>query len=283
MQPTIVHRARALAGLIALTALLAACMLAPGRFASSLDVKRDGQFRFGYTGELHFLPLMKAEQERAFKPEACTDAETGQERPCRREEIDEQRNDWETKKSRDRQSSAAMAAAMGGIDFDDPEAPQEIAERLLRQKGWQRVDYKGNGTFDVAFSLSGRLDHDFVFPSIEGFAWTNALVMISPRSDGSVRIDAPGFSPGGGMKGMGGAMAMGSMMAGAIASKGSTQELPSTGPVVDGTFTVTTDAPILANNTDEGPKPVTVGQELTWEVNSRAPAPPTALLQLGPG
>lgn len=283
MNQTIVRRARTLAGVIALTALLAACLLTPGRFTSSLDVKRDGQFRFGYTGELHFMPLMEAEQKRAFKPEPCTDPETSDERPCRPDEVAEQRSEWEAKKARDRQSSAAMAAAMGGIDFDAPEAPQEIAERLLRQKGWERVDYKGNGTFDVAYSLSSKLDHDFVFPSIEGFAWSNAFVMISPRSDGTVRIDAPGFSPGGGMKGMGGAMAMGSMMAGAMASKSGSQDPPSTGPEVNGTFTVTTDAPILANNTDEGPKAVAVGQALTWEVNSRAPAAPTALLQLDPG
>ena len=282
MNQTIARRARMLAGVIALTALLAGCLLAPGRFTSSLDVKRDGQFRFGYTGELHFMPLMKAEQERAFNPEPCTNTQTGEERPCRRDEIDEQRSEWESRKARDRQSSAAMAAAMGGIDFDDPDAPRDISERLLRQKGWQRVDYKGNGTFDVVYSLSSRLDHDFVFPSIEGFAWSNAFVMISPRSDGTVRIDAPGFSSGGGMTGMGGAMAMGSMMAGAMASRGGSQEAPSTGPIVDGTFTVTTDAPILANNTDEGPKAGAVGQMLIWEINSRAPAPPTALLQLDP-
>jgi len=84
------------------------------------------------------------------------------------------------------------------------------------------------------------------------------------------------------MTGMGGAMAMGSMMAGAMASRGGSQEAPSTGPIVDGTFTVTTDAPILANNTDEGPEAGAVGQMLIWEINSRAPAPPTALLQLDP-
>ncbi|WP_156840485.1 hypothetical protein [Novosphingobium aquimarinum] len=283
MDRTALRRAASRAGVVLLTALLAACLLAPGRFTSSLDVRRNGQFRFAYSGELYFLPLMKSERDREFVAKPCSDAETGQTRPCSREEIAQQRDAWAAQKRRERQSSAAAAAMMGGLDFDDPKAPEVIAERLRRQKGWRRVDYKGAGTFDVAYDLAGQLDHDFVFPSIEGFAWANALVMISPRKDGSVRIDAPGYAPGGGMNALGGAMAMGTRMAGAMASKTESEDPPAPAPIVDGTFTITTDAPILANNTDEGPKKAGgAGQTLTWAINSRAPAPPTALLQLDP-
>lgn len=274
------RRARSFAGVFVLGLLLAACMLAPGRFTSGLDVKRDGRFRFVYAGELHVLPLMKAEQNRTFTPEPCTDSQSGPERPCRREEIDQQRNAWQARRERDRQSSAAMAAMLGGVDFDDPEAPGDIAERLMRQKGWRRADYRGNGTFDVTYSIDSRLDHEFAFPSIEGFSWSNAFVTISPRSDGTARIDAPGFSPGSGMNGMGGALVLGTMMGGAMSMKETSGSLSSSPPTVEGTFTVTTDAPILANNTDEGPEAVPVGQVLSWTINSRAPAPPTALLQL---
>jgi len=51
-------------------------------------------------------------------------------------------------------------------------------------------------------------------------------------------------------------------------------------PVIDGTFSITTDGAIIANNTDEGPKPDPLGQRLDWAVNIRAAAAPTALVRL---
>jgi hypothetical protein len=52
-------------------------------------------------------------------------------------------------------------------------------------------------------------------------------------------------------------------------------------PVTDGRFIVTTDAPILANNTDLGPREAATGQELEWSINQRTAAAPMALLRLG--
>lgn len=52
-------------------------------------------------------------------------------------------------------------------------------------------------------------------------------------------------------------------------------------PALDGMLTLTTDAQILANNTDEGPSAGTAGQRLLWTVNARTTAAPTALLRLG--
>jgi len=54
------------------------------------------------------------------------------------------------------------------------------------------------------------------------------------------------------------------------------------GAVADGTFSVTTDAPILANNTDEGPTASAAGKVLSWTINPRTPSAPTALLKLAP-
>ena len=51
-------------------------------------------------------------------------------------------------------------------------------------------------------------------------------------------------------------------------------------PEMDGTFVMTTDAEVLANNTDLGPQPFTTGQRLEWKVNSRSQAAPTALIRL---
>ena len=49
----------------------------------------------------------------------------------------------------------------------------------------------------------------------------------------------------------------------------------------EGTFVLTTDAAILANNTDEGPHAAPTGQRLDWTVTPRASAP-TALVKLTP-
>ena len=51
-------------------------------------------------------------------------------------------------------------------------------------------------------------------------------------------------------------------------------------PQLDGTFTFTTDAEVLANNTDEGPQPAPNGKKLEWKVTQRTAAAPTALVKL---
>ena len=48
--------------------------------------------------------------------------------------------------------------------------------------------------------------------------------------------------------------------------------------VPQGTFTIVTDGRILANNTDEGPKPHARGQSLSWTVGPSTQQPPTALV-----
>ena len=53
--------------LIALSAMLSACLLMPGKFDSALDVKRDGTFHFHDAGELVFLPLTDAARTQMAK------------------------------------------------------------------------------------------------------------------------------------------------------------------------------------------------------------------------
>ena len=57
-------------------------------------------------------------------------------------------------------------------------------------------------------------------------------------------------------------------------------ELRTMQPKLDGTFTLTTDAEILANNTEDGPKADPAGRRLVWKMNAQNPAAPMALLQL---
>ncbi|GGC36374.1 hypothetical protein GCM10011371_24740 [Novosphingobium marinum] len=263
----------AVAGLL----LLAGCLLAPGRFGSELDLRQDGRFAFRYTGELYLLPLAKKpDGAGAFEPEECDD--DGETRACTEAEIAAQREDWERSRASKAQGEAEMAKAfLGGLDPSDPKAAQEFAERLRRQAGWRKVEYRGDGRFDVDFAINGTLDHDFVFPTIERFPMANAFVTLSLRDDGTVRIDAPGFGPGGS-----GMPMQGLMMAAAAAAEEQGGKTTTNLPEMEGTFVVRTDGEIRANNTEEGPAPDPSGQVMTWEVSSAGTTAPTALVQLAP-
>jgi hypothetical protein len=270
---------------------LSACIVSPGKFAATLDLRRDGAFTFTYDGEIYLLALsqlasMARDAEigaETFEPQACHDEEdweNWEERPCTEAELAEQRETWEQQVESRRASANSdaemMSALLGGIDPSSPEAAEELAERLRRQEGWQRVDHKGDGRFEVQFSLTSRIGHDFSFPTFERFPMSNAFVVANRRKANTVRIDAPGFAA------QGGGNPLQSMMGG-MAQRASFE----TGsgapdlPEMQGTFRIVTDGRILSNNTDEGPRAGTGGQVLEWQINRRTQAAPMALVELG--
>jgi hypothetical protein len=275
---------------------LTGCFLQPGKFDSTLDVRKDGSFTFAYKGQIYLLALSKiadmagkAEAESEFVAETCYD-DNLDERTCTADELAEQRRTWEsekqTKKQEEQKNAEAMRAMLGGIDPADPEAAKELAERLRHQAGWRSVTYLGDGLFEVDFSLSSKLSHDFVFPTIERFPMANAFVMANRRADGTVRIDAPGFTA------QNSTNPMQAMMSGALGAggpNGSTdanqdgQAAPAPiVPEIDGTFRIVTDGEILANNTDEGPQTGARGKTLQWRVTKRTQVAPLALVRLAP-
>jgi len=260
-----------------LATCLSACLLAPGRFTSELDIRKSGDFTFSYNGELIFLPLTEKQKgEEKFEPKACYDDDS-EERDCTSDELAEQKSEWEgeqaSRAERDKREAESAKAFMGGIDPSDPKSAEELAGRLRRQAGWNKVEYRGNGVFDVEYAIASKLDHDFVFPTLEGFSMANTFVQVSRRSDGTVRIDAPGFGQASSPMGLGGMM-QSAMSEGAGGSENGEK------PVMDGHFTIRTDATILANNTDEGPTADPAGHRLDWKVSPRTTAAPTALLRL---
>ena len=272
------------AGTLAVMGLaLSACFLTPGRFTSALDLRKDGQFSFAYNGEIHIMALSKLAQmgnKKTFTPSECYDDDM-KERKCTASEVAEQKQTWDDDQKanaeKSKKDAEGMKMMLGGIDPADPKAAEELAARLRRQVGWKSVVYKGDGLYLVDFALSGRLDHDFAFPTIERFPMSNPFVQLTRRSDGTVRIDANGFGPG---SGGGGGNPFAAMMGGAMSAGADGKPDPAKAPQYDGTFTVTTDGMILANNTDEGPQADPAGQKLNRTVNARIPAAPTALVKL---
>lgn len=271
---------------LAMPLLLAGCFLSPGKFSSELQLMKDGGFTYSYKGEVQMLALSKlarmgAESDEQFVPQDCH-TDDYEERACTPAEIAEQKRGWQEQASerlaKKGEEAEQMKALMGGIDPSDPEAAAEFAARLSRQKGWRSVVHRGDGLFDVDFSITGRLTHDFLFPNIEGFPLGSAFVKLYLRDDGKVRIEAPGFAAQGAgnpIQGM-----MGGMMG--MAQMGASKDSKKTPPLVlpDGVFTIVTNGTILANNTDEGPQASSAGQVLSWAINGRTEQAPTALIQL---
>lgn len=280
-------RTTATAMLSAFALLLTGCFVTPGKFTSELLLDENGSFTFTYDGEIFFLGLsdlakMEAATEEFEARECYTDEY--EVRDCTEAELVEQRAEWdagaEERAAKAAKDAQEMAKMMGGVDPTDPEAAGELRSLLLRHKGWERVEIKGNGVYDVSYAASGNLTHDFRFPVIEGFPAGTTFVEVILRDDGVVRVNAPGFSaqdeanPMGSM--MGGMMGMAALSQLGEGSD-SMPELPS----MEGTFTIVTNGTIRANNTDEGSTSSARGEVLTWKVDSTSQGAPTALIKLG--
>lgn len=289
-------RAIAVSLVAGLSLLLTGCFITPGKFTSTLDLGADDEFTFTYEGEIFFLGLSQlakmGEDAKEFEPEPCYVDGSFEERECTRNELEGQRAEWEAnaemRAAKAAQEAEQMSALLGGIDATDPEASAKFTELLLRQKGWNSVVDKGDGVFEVSYSLTGKLTHDFAFPVIEGVPSTNPFVQIFLRDGDIVRINAPGYSaqnddnPMGAM--MGGLAGMAGMAAsmGEDAPGGPGGETPPDFPTIDGTFTITTTSAmtIRANNTDEGASQTATGEKLVWDIDTRTKAAPTALIDV---
>ncbi|GMN12283.1 hypothetical protein [Altererythrobacter sp. MTPC7] len=280
--------------------LLTGCFLQPGKFDAELTIEKGGTFGYSYDGEIYLLGLSKLaeigqkmdQSESEFVEQPCYDdgleEDAFVERTCTAEEIAAQKRDYEEsleQQAREQERESEMMKAMlGGLDPTDPDAAQELVERLERQVGWNSVEYSGDGLFNVSFAVRGRLSHDFVFPTMERVPMANHFVQLALREDGKVRMDAPGFAVSnsndpfstmmGGMTGMFGAMAAAGL------DEEDEEDLPLF-PELQGTFRLVTDARILANNTDEGPQRVDGREVLTWDINTRTTVAPTALIDYG--
>ncbi|HTN15386.1 MAG TPA: hypothetical protein VL094_11335 [Sphingomonadaceae bacterium] len=272
---------------VGLALLLTGCFLSPGKFDAALDLRKDGTFTYSYKGEIFILGLSRMAEigneldgAPQFEPSTCYNDDY-EEQECTAEDIEQQKRDWEAKladkKAEDARNAKAFGTLFGGIDPTDPAAAEELAASLRRQRGWNSVEYKGDGLYVVDFAITSKLGHDFTFPVMEGFPLSNNFVIANLRDGGVVRIDTPGFavqpnSP----SSSSGLLQFASL----YGENGSAGEGAPKIPELSGTFTITTDAAILANNTDEGPQASPKGQQLSWKVSRRTTAAPMALIQI---
>lgn len=99
------------------------------------------------------------------------------------------------------------------------------------------------------------------------------MIHVTRWDNGRVRIEAPTFHNDADVSLMS-LMGAGSMIPG-MGSKKSIEPVE-----VKGTFTIRTNAKVLANNTDEGPIDEGAVQVLRWDIGPKTFGPPMALLQM---
>ena len=200
-------------------------------------------------------------------------------RECTPEEEAEQRERWEERqerrRKRDEEQMEQFSKLIGGVDPSDPEAEQKLADVLLRQKGFEKVEVKGDGLFEISYKISGTLSHDYMFPMMEDFPTTNPFVQMFLRDGDKVRINALGFAPQSVSNPL-----IPLMMAAPGFGGSRNREMEALGdiPDVQGTFTIITTGTVLANNTDEGTQIEGDRQKLTWVIDSKSKGSPTALI-----
>lgn len=260
-----------LIGALAAPLLLTGCLLSPGKFGSTLDLKRDGSFTFTYVGEIVVTDMTPPPAE--FSASPCFSEETGDERACTEAELAQQRKDFDEAQANGKGDAGMAASAMtGGMgNLDDDESIAEFVEQLRKQQGWNKVSYRGNRIIDVEYAITGTAAHGFSFPMVDGGNAIMPFITVIKRKDGSVKVSAPAYSgePSGGD--------MGAL--GAITSAGDAGGKPPQ-PKPQGIFTLTTDGRILTNNTEDGPAVSGTDSTLKWVVNARLKKGPEALIGL---
>lgn len=270
--------------LIALAAplLLTGCLWGPGKFTSSLDLRKDGSFALDYRGEmvLAMPDEPKAEPWAAAAVRCYADgrietasassssSDDPEIRPCTAGELARAKSDHQRqaqdKAAAKAKENAEMAKLFGLPGLDDASA-RAFAAKLTKYAGWRSVVYRGKGVFQVDYHFSGRATQDFLFPALPDNAMIIPFLAIRRRNDGSVLVSAPAISGKGAYPG-------------GEASGGS----PFSGPAsrAEGSLTITTDGEVLTNNSEEGPQRTVAGQQLRWAVTPSSAKVPETLIRL---
>lgn len=261
---------------------------------SGRDVAHVGPRAFHIVPANHWQSLARVAQDSAAGAEpAAPQPDNGaeavdtsnwatEERACTAAEIQEQKTEWvrqqADKKKRDAQGRKMAEMMLGGIDPENPETIKRFTREVERLSAWHKVEHRGNGVFMVDYSTSGRLPDDFAFPVIPRYALGEPMIHATRWDNNRARIEAPAFKTDPEMSfsaliGMGG-------MASGILGKTAGDTAPAQPVAIKGRFTLSTDARILANNSEEGAEDVGGMQKLVWDIGPASYGAPMALLKL---
>ena len=221
---------------------LSACLVTPGKFDSSLDIRADRSFSFAYKGEV--IASDSGKGAMGIPEPASEDEEAA---PAQLLQIAAEKFDSEADNGDDAQMRA-------------------IAEALTKEKGFKSVRYMGNRIFDIDYAISGRLTHAFLFPFNIDAQIVLPFVAVELRGDDRVRVKAPGFANGFD-KSQGPSLGAGGP--GEAAAK-----------ALNGSFTLTSDAEIISQNQEDGAQTLANGKRIVWRVTPLTSEAPAATLRL---
>jgi hypothetical protein len=248
--------------LLAAPLLLASCLLTPGKFTSTLDIRADRSFTFTYVGEVVFVDPAEAMAQGMAEGLAAGATEP----------VDEAGRSADGSGDVPDEAEAAPPPTPAASAAEPKvETPAKIAERralaetLAKEEGYRSVEYLGNNKFRIDYSMSGRLDRGFLFPINLDAKALLPWIAIEVRRDNTARVTALAFGDADAAAGgMGGAGGMGP---------------PDKGPVErEGTFTLTTDATLVMQNNEEGLAPGP-GTRVVWKVTPTSKTVPTAVVR----
>lgn len=239
------------------TVMLSACLVTPGKFTSTLDIRKDRGFAFTYKGEVIALNVDKPFGDGAF-PDGGGDTTEGE---------DSVYQAIAQRSARPKSSPPAPKPvpedSFAAQDRSDRTKMEAIAAALRKEKGFRSVRYTDNGRFEIDYAIDGRLDHAFVFPFNIDAQMVVPFVAIELRGGDTVRVKAPGYANSTNRPGN------------PLGSEGE-----EAAEALDGTFTLTTDATIVSQNQEDGPSSVAGGQAIVWKVNALTNEAPMAVLKL---
>ena len=235
------------ASALACCLMLGACLVTPGKFESTLDIRADRQFSFTYKGEIISSDM---------KGLGSSDEDLiGDDAPEKKDSA---------------LHKTAMQKGSGG-SFDNRSAAgdeaqmQAIAAALSKEKGFRSARYMGNHRFEIDYAISGRLTHNFLFPFNSDAEIVLPFVAVELRGDDRMRVKAPGYSNGFDKS----REPMGQSGPGEDASK-----------ALDGHFTLTTDAEIVSQNQEDGAQSVAGGKRIVWRITPLTSEAPMATLRV---
>ena len=225
--------------LLALVAplLLMGCIVAPGRFTASLDIAADRSFTYRYQGEIVAVDLgdefTKGMKEAGEKKDAVETSPTG----------------------------IAWQAAGAKDDATRDAKYRELADVLRKESGYRRVEYKGDGLFQIDYAISGRLTHGFIWPYNADAEIIFPFLTVELRGADAVRIKAPAFGS---------------------ANNASMPGADKIGSRRSGSFTLTTDAEIVSQNNEDGATAAGARRSVSWKVTPLTKDAPMAVLKVAP-
>lgn len=229
---------------LAAPVLLASCVITPGKFVSTLRIDADRSFAFTYVGEVFAIDVGNAITEGMAEGMSDDMADDPDGDGAVFEPIAQEQ---------DEDGAAAKKA--------ETEAKNRaIAEALAKEAGYRKAEYVGDGKFMIDYAIEGRLTHNFIYPFNSDAEVMFPFIAVELRKGGTVRMTAPAF---------------------ADRSDSGPPAQSDAAAKLDGSFTLSTNAEIVSQNSEDGASTEGSRKTITWRATPLTKAAPMAVLRLG--